>query len=676
MYFIHPEILWWLFLVLVPLIVHLFNFRRYKKLPFSNVEFLKNITRQTRKQNKVKHLIILLLRMLAVALVVLAFAGLRMGDKNRVVASSKVKSIYIDNSFSMMGETEKGVAFEVARNLAGELIKSSGRDEQFLIQTNDYSSGKKLLSKDEAGNELGRIKISPAVRRMSEVDNRQQMLLKRTRGFESYWFSDFQKYAADVESFIPDSIDKYYFMPVKLIREKNIFIDTCYFEKPVMLPGQKEVLKVVVTNASGLEYEKVPLKLFLNGQLKTVEGVDLKPYKNKEVTFTFTSGDAGWQYGLLKVEDYPVTFDDELYFSFRVNDKLKIFDIYSAKPNKFLKTFFETDSSFVFEEQNVLRLDMSLLTSANVVILDGLKEISSGMTSILKNYIEQGGSVLFVPSEEMNLASVNLFMQDLGAGSFSEADTVKTRVASLKKESPFFSETVSKVPENASLPSVGFHYPYHYSIRSGVESLSAMINGDDFFVMKKAGKGRLFVLTAPLDKAATDLMYNPLFVTILYGVSVFSDETGKLFYIIGRDEKIRLNVSLNKKDAIFTLKLKDSDYSFIPGQQQTGNGMFIMPYDEISRAGFYEGVYDDSVCFVLSFNYDHRESEMDFLNEKEMDSLLKRSGVRNYRIYSGEINNIRKVINLERKGSELWKLFIILALSMLLAEVLLLRFWK
>jgi len=95
MYFIHPEILWWFFLVLIPVIIHLFNFRRYKKIYFSDIEFLKNISRQTKKQNKLKHLIILFLRMLATAFIVIAFASPRLGEKKNVTASG-VKSIYID----------------------------------------------------------------------------------------------------------------------------------------------------------------------------------------------------------------------------------------------------------------------------------------------------------------------------------------------------------------------------------------------------------------------------------------------------------------------------------------------------------------------------------------------------------------------------------------------------
>ena len=675
MYFIHPEILWWLFLVLIPVVIHLFNFRRYKKIYFSDIEFLKNVTRQTKKQNKLKHLIVLLLRMLAVAFTVIAFASPRFGEKKTVV-SADVKSIYIDNSFSMSGESSKGPAFEVARNLAGELVKSSERGTRFLIQTNDYVSGKRLISQSEAVEQINKIRISPSVREFSGVVSRQDKILKNTSGYESWFFSDFQKYAFDVTRFAGDTVNDYYFIPVSMVQDKNIYVDSCYFEKPVIIPGQTAKLKVIVKNASGAEYEKVPLKLFVNGKLKSVGSIDLKPYKSKEAEFTFLPEEKGWQYGKFVIEDYPVTFDDVLFFSFKVKNRINVLDIYSTTPNKFIKSFYSSDSNFVFESQDYMHIDISSLNDFDAVILDGLNEITSGLTSVLKNYILQGGNVLLVPSAKSDVRSFNSFLGSMRAGKFKAADTAKSRVVYLKKNSSFFRESISNVPKNASLPSVHFHYPYKHNVASGVQSLMRILNGNELLAVKKTGEGRLFVLTSPLDKESTNLMYNPLFVSVMYGVSVSYEESGRLYYFIGENEKIKLPVSVKGKDEIFVLKQKDGEFKFIPGQRQEGGSTSLTNYDDIAKAGFYEGIYNDSTYFVLAFNYNHKESEMSFYSVSELDSLLKKSWIKNYTVKQGEINNIRKVINDEQKGSQVWKLFIIFALLMLLAEGLILRLWK
>jgi len=674
MYFIHPEILWWLFLVLIPIIIHLFNFRRYKKIYFSDIEFLRNISRQTKKQNKLKHLIILFLRMLATAFIVIAFASPRLGEK-KTASVSGVKSIYIDNSFSMYGQGEKGMAFEVARNLAGELVKNSEKNTRFLIQTNNFVSGKRLVTQKEAINQINKIKISPVTRKISGILSRQSKILANS-SFESYLFSDFQRYATDVNNFNKDTVNYYYFMPVERTQNKNIYIDSCYFEKPLILPGRKAVLKVIVKNASAAGYEKVPLKLFINGKLKSVEGIDLKPYKSKETEFTFIPEEEGWQYGKFSIEDYPVTFDDELYFSFKVKDKLKVLDINNNKPNKYIKSFYSSDSSFIFESRNYLHIDVSSMNKYDAVILDGVNELTSGLSAVLKNYISQGGNVLLIPSENTELKSLNDFLKILNAGNLKSADTTKTRVVSIKKNSSFFNESIRNIPKNASLPSVHFHYPYKYNNVSGVQSLMKILNGDDLLSMKKTGKGRLFILTSPLNKEAVNLMFNPLFVSVMYGVTISNNEQSKLFYFIGSNEKITLPVTMDNSDDIFVLKRKDSDFKFIPGQRKDNGITILTNYDEIEKAGFYEGIHYDSVYFVLAFNYNRNESEMSFYSIPQLDSLLQKSKIKHYVVEQGKINNIRKVINDERKGSQFWKLFIIFALLMLLAEVLILRLWR
>ena len=96
----------------------------------------------------------------------------------------------------------------------------------------------------------------------------------------------------------------------------------------------------------------------------------------------------------------------------------------------------------------------------------------------------------------------------------------------------------------------------------------------------------------------------------------------------------------------------------------------------INKAGYYQCNANDSVYYVLAYNYSHKESAMEFYSPEMIDSMLRKSQVTNYKVERGEINNIKKVINDERKGSQLWKLFIIFALLMLLTEALILRLWK
>ena len=109
MKFVHPGFLWALFALAIPIIIHLFNFRRYKVIYFSSLKFIKHVDQQTRSTQKLKHLLILALRLLAITALVLAFAQPYFPVERSGNGGGKpVLAIYIDNSFSMTAKGTEG----------------------------------------------------------------------------------------------------------------------------------------------------------------------------------------------------------------------------------------------------------------------------------------------------------------------------------------------------------------------------------------------------------------------------------------------------------------------------------------------------------------------------------------------------------------------------------------
>ena len=74
MSFTNPLMLIGLAAILVPIIIHLFNFRRYKTIYFSNVQMLEDIQKKTKRASQIQQLIVLLLRILGISCLVLAAA--------------------------------------------------------------------------------------------------------------------------------------------------------------------------------------------------------------------------------------------------------------------------------------------------------------------------------------------------------------------------------------------------------------------------------------------------------------------------------------------------------------------------------------------------------------------------------------------------------------------------
>ena len=128
MQFRNPEILFALFFLIIPIIVHLFQLQRFKKTPFTNVALLKDIKQQSRKSERLKKWLILASRLTALTFLIFAFSGPELSNSER----SKFQniSIILDNSYSMEAKGEKG-----------ELLKSTTMElaEYFNSENTDYT---------------------------------------------------------------------------------------------------------------------------------------------------------------------------------------------------------------------------------------------------------------------------------------------------------------------------------------------------------------------------------------------------------------------------------------------------------------------------------------------------------------------------------------------------------
>ena len=682
MSFNHPEFLYGLFALLIPVIIHLFNFRRYKKLWFSNIEFLKNITAETRKQNKLKHLIVLMLRLFAIAFIVLAFAGPEWGKagKNQNKAGEKLRAVYIDNSFSMMAEGKNGQLFHEAINKTQELIKQSTRETRFALLSNEASGGKNTLNKEAAYSKLQQMAISPAYRKMSSVIQSGLNLVKEkeTGKYELFLYSDFQKNAFDAENFPADSLGNYYFIPLEQGRNSNIYVDSCWITTPVLIPGKHAELMIRMKNVSGENYEKVPLTVSINGQQKAVAGVNLKAGSTEIVKVSFLLENAGWHKGLIEIEDYPITFDDRLYFSFHIKQNLKVLEVYDKKASTALQLFYQSDSVFQFEKVNYRRIDYNKLNNFKLIILNGLPSYSSGLLKQLNSYQVNGGNILLIPQAETNLTEENKFLSRFQAGKITGLDTAKSRVVRIKRSNELFKESISKIPENADLPTVNRHFRFKYLISSGMESLVSLLNGDDFLLKKHSGNGQLFLLSVPLDESFSNFSRQALFVPVMYGTVVSGGLLSRLFYTLKKDEVLNTDISvIPYGETPFHLQKTSSDFSFIP-EQQSGSEVLrlFLRNDNLKTDGFYNLMIKDSVWQVFAFNFDRNESQTTYYSPEEISAKLSTSGLLNFEVVADSDNTQTNVINSLQKASKLWMLFIIFALLMLLAEVLVLRFWK
>jgi hypothetical protein len=302
--------------------VHLFNFRKFKKVYFSNVEFLKEIKQETQSKRNLKHLLILAARMLAIAAIVLAFAQPYMPQPGAVEKpGGTAVSIYIDNSFSMQGAGKDGIMLDLAKNKALEIVESFAASDKFQLLTGDFEGRhQRLVSKEEMTSLIQEVALSAASRKLSEVVTRQRDALI-TSGLEkrhAFLLTDLQASVTDIDAVANDTTMRLTVVPELPEIKGNVFIDSVWFETPVRQLNQPEIMHARVVNTGSEDIEAIPLQLTINGSQKSVASAAIPALSNSTIDITYTNTEAGFKHCSLTINDISITNDDAYYFSYSV----------------------------------------------------------------------------------------------------------------------------------------------------------------------------------------------------------------------------------------------------------------------------------------------------------------------------------------------------------------------
>ena len=269
MNFLYPGFLWAFAVLIIPVIIHLFNFKRYKTIYFSSLTFVRHVDQQTKSTQKLKHILILISRLLAFIFLVLAFAQPYFSsDSSKASKGTPIIAMYIDNSFSMQARGSEGELLSEARENARSIIDKSAVDTRFIIGTNDMSGMEEhFLSRIEAYEKLDKINLSPISRSVKEIVDWQTEILRTEESANSksatqyVFFSDFQKNnPLKNNSYSVDNLSIY---PVQLKpeNESNIYIDSVWFSSPIHKKNTTTEINIRIGNHGKTLLENVEVQL-------------------------------------------------------------------------------------------------------------------------------------------------------------------------------------------------------------------------------------------------------------------------------------------------------------------------------------------------------------------------------------------------------------------------------
>ena len=675
MQFLYPTFLFALFALAIPIIIHLFYFRRFRKVYFTNVRFLKEVKEETSARQRLRNLLVLLMRLLAVAALVFAFAQPFIPQDTEVKKGAKSVSVFVDNSFSMSALSEDVPLVEKAKQRAREIVDAFQVEDRFQILTNDFEGRHQLLvSKEDALSLIDEVEISPSVKEISKVLIRQQQALSNGASDNKTAFivSDFQKNISDFENY-SDTTLEVNLVPLQSVQERNISIDSCWFDAPVQMINQTNSLIISVKNHSDQDAENIRLSLRHEDQVKPVGTLSIPALSSVTDTINITILRTGWHEAELNITDYPVQFDDKYFFTFNVAEEIKILVINELASNKYLDATFKGVDYFTIVNQSSSNLNYSSFSDYDLITTNGLSSFSSGLSSGLKEYAEGGGNVLVFPGPSANIASYNSFLASLRANELQNLEKQERAVSQMNTDEFVFNDVFENQNSNLKLPVSQANYILSKFASRAEEPLLTYRDGSTYLAKYKNKQGHLYLCTSPLDEEFNNLVRSgEIFIPMLYKMAISTAKEKRIAYTIGKDELIEASNSITGADLVY--KIKGASEEFIPEQTVIGPKVLLGINGQITESGFYDlFLKEGELLEKYAFNYDRKESEMANLNNADLQNvsndLIKI-------IDNTAAASLTPIIGERSHGIVLWRWCLILALIFLGLETLLLRFWR
>lgn len=675
MSFANPLMLIGLAAILVPIIIHLFNFRRYKTIYFSNVQMLEDIQKKTKRASQIQQLIVLALRVLGIAALALACAQpfLRTGDKNS--QNGNVVALFVDNSYSMETESKNGSRLYDAVDAAKNIVQSFDFSDDFVLTTQDFSGEEShILNKDQVLEILDRIAVSPNSHSFKEIRAFENHTIQQSNKANviHYYISDFQKNNFDMSVLRNDSSAHIGLIPTPAEQLSNVGIDSCWFLTPVFKLDNTVTLIARIHNYGDEEVQKAPVKLHVNEKQKAIAALDIAAGGYADCHLTYRIDETGTNCGKVSIEDAPITFDNDLYFTYDVSENSTITVIYDREPNRFLTALYGKDSVFTYQPMGYQQVNYTQLRQSAVVVLNEVPTVSSGLADELTKFVKAGGTLLVFPSEKAD-NSVNNLLKSLDAGTYGSLVKKTLNGKSVNRESIYFKGALETADGRIDMPQTLQHFAIAGG-GNGSEVIMTLEDNSPLLVSYPVESGKVILSAVAMNDDYGNAHRHALFFVPLHNIGIMNAVQQKLYNIIGVDQMQRVMLPSDGSDEAVVLRARKGGEEFIPEQRRLGNETALYFHNQAHSSDWYDIVRGGQVLGTLAFNLNRRESDLACYDEKELNKMAEELGG-NAAVISADTKNIAKSVSDRLNGKPLWPWFVVFSLLCFLAEIALLRFW-
>ena len=655
--FLNSNVLWGLFAIAIPIIIHLFNLRRVKRVEFSNTSLLRRVKEESSAKRKPVELLILMSRVLGVVLLVLTFARPVYKDEQNDLSLQGEVLLYLDNSFSLSVKDQGGQsAFDNAYNLSQDLVNAYPDGTIFRFIENAYSNSIATeFTKSSLTDNLTEIQQVGVDRSFEEISNRQK---GQAISGDVYLVSDFQN-SQGLNLLSADTTSNYFLVPAIGSDYSNVFVDSVFLQNTFLSGSVTNLLKVRLRR-NDRSINQVNLKLYIDDRLSGTNQISFGDDLIMDYDFEIPLADQAINEIRISLDDPGLAFDNDYYLAINQLDKIRVLDLYESNTPSFVSSLFDDNDLFQFERGNSNALDNQQIESADFIIINQLSAYSNQLSNAIAGSIDNGKTILVIPSEKIAARELNRLGLSVVGDTRQRVDLDVPNY-----ENPFFEGVFVENSQNLEMPDASILY------RLVNEELSYLTfkNGRSF-LSKVLSNGSLFFFASSFDESLTTFPNHALFVPVLYKLALGSKANLSNLYYSTDDETIVYPISGQNKNNIYALRR--DDVSLIPDQRQEENRLIMeIPKDQIS-AGHYELVLNDIAIGTLAFNIPKEESDIHSIDFDYLAELSAASNVTLLNNAGGQ--SVGEEIRSGIDGIPLWKYALLGALLFLFLEIILIRY--
>ncbi len=685
MNFLNPFILLGLAAGAIPVLLHLLNLRKLKTVEFSSLKFLKELQKSKIRRLKLKQILLLILRTLIIIFAVLAFSrpviegtipGFETYSKTSIV-------ILLDNSFSMDVSDEYGNRFTQAKKNAEAIIKSlKDGDEAVVIEMANIGNREQYSftrNFDLLTERLNSIRLENTKANLPAALSYSSLILDDAMNFsrELFIITDAQKNIFEQEDSVLFANKQVgiYVIPIGLNSKsdiENFSVDSIDVVTRIFQIGKPVEINAIIRNHSAKEMKGVLASLVFNGQRVAQRTLDIPANESRTLSIAAPAVQSGAISAYIELETDALNIDNKRYFGFIIPDNPNIAIIGEPKSRQFLEFMFRdaeisaTTNATFFNSNEFASIDLSRFEC--IILAEG--EYRESDFRRLNQYVSNGGGALIFANDKTDKTLFEKAMNEFGFGNiqlknFSTANPAQ--YTTTDKEHPLFDgvfNITADVRAVVESPNIFRAMP-----SSGALSIIEMAGGT-FLSETVVGDGKLLYCAVAPNLDWSNFPLTSLFPVIAHRAVFYLSATESL----GMTSEIGDGNILTIPKKFSTnpnFKVIDPQNNEIMMQLPILPNGALLPISEWKEPGNYS-IYNiqGKVIAVVSLNLPRSESLPPIKNKPELEDNLNILFDNNLKINIFDATKkLNEGIARARIGTELWQLFLLLAILCAFAEM-------